>query len=674
MSLSHRARSGDTIWRSVYLADEEAVFRLLAENKNLLRERGPVGDTPFHSCFLYNTPKHQELARKLVAYDNSIVNDVYEGELYGGENALHISVVNQDIEMVKFLIRSSPDKHALMSCQTTGTFFQEGNRCYFGEYPLFFAASTGQLDIVEFLVKEGADVFAIDSNGNTILHLLVTHNRMNIYGAIEKILIRESNKLKKKSRVSKGHASKKSSRNKRISDRTSTRDEALSEKPQHDYFSLRKVLNNRGHSPLTLSAALGHVDMFSSLLVRMKETQWKFGPVSCNLYPLDELDTPFQGTELENENFRSAIQVIVYEQQVALLSNKHVASLMEKKWQRFAKSIFFTRLGFTLFYLLCLIISIFLRSNLSDEDRDHESFFEYPENTFFGKYLSALSIYRIQEYSSHIILYLCDLVVIFLAGFKLSSELREISNIGHKKYFSGSGALLLENVLSLLHTLLIYVVFGIKLVLSGMKVGSSSRELLDRVELLEDCFLAIAVLVGWSYLFFFLLGFKLTGPLVIMVLRMLTTDVVRFLAVYIVFLGSFSQAFFILYNEHGFFEFLNRVKLTFMVMLGDIELDSYIELPGSFLATPLIVFYVLVVTIMLLNILVAMMGSTFNAIYEDADKEWQVQWAKIIFSIENEMTDEERCQENCKYWCDIDGKRYLQVEDYDPSYYGLEEI
>eukprot|EP01126_Amoeba_proteus_P048002 TRINITY_DN5523_c0_g1_i1.p1 TRINITY_DN5523_c0_g1~~TRINITY_DN5523_c0_g1_i1.p1 ORF type:complete len:631 (-),score=144.40 TRINITY_DN5523_c0_g1_i1:133-2025(-) len=618
--------------------------------------------------FLYNTSKHQELARKLVARDPSIVNTVYEGDVYTGESALHIAIVNQDLEMVKFLVGSSLDKKALFSTRAIGSFFQRGQKCYFGEYPLFFAVSTGQIPMVEFLVKEGADMFAIDSYGNTLLHLMVIHNKLKIYDVVEKILIREGEKKK--------HAHQKENKKLEKPQQQEKLEESRQQEPREvcDYYALRRVLNNEGHTPLTLSAALGNLELFTSLVNKSKETQWKFGPVSCNLYPLDELDTPFQGTELENENFRSAIQVIVYEQQVELLSNKHVASLMEKKWERFAKSIFFTRLYFTLFYLLCLIVYIFLRKNLTDDERDHESLFQGSEDTFFGKYLSALSFHNLQDYLSIIILYLCELVVIFLAGYKLSSELREISNLGVTKYFSGSGALLLENVLSLLHTILIYFVFGIKLILLGLKFMSSSRELLNRVELIEDCSLAIAVLIGWSYLFFFLLGFKLTGPLVIMVLRMLTTDVVRFLAVYSVFLGSFSQAFFILFNEHGFFEFLHRIKSTFMVMLGDIQLDNYIELPSSFLATPLIVFYVLVVTIMLLNILVAMMGSTFNAIYDDADKEWQVQWAKIIFSIENEMTDEERCSQDSKYWCDIAGKRYIQVEDYDPTHYGVDEI
>ena len=43
--------------------------------------------------------------------------------------------------------------------------------------------------------------------------------------------------------------------------------------------------------------------------------------------------------------------------------------------------------------------------------------------------------------------------------------------------------------------------------------------------------------------------------------------------------------------------------------------------------------------------------------------EWLMQRAQIIFSIEQNMTDEERMSEEYKYWVDVRGKRWLQVEE-----------
>ena len=57
---------------------------------------------------------------------------------------------------------------------------------------------------------------------------------------------------------------------------------------------LWKRLNKEGFTPLTLAAKLGLTDMFSFLLDERKVVQWCYGPVSCVLYPLDELDFEFQ--------------------------------------------------------------------------------------------------------------------------------------------------------------------------------------------------------------------------------------------------------------------------------------------------------------------------------------------------------------------------------------------
>jgi hypothetical protein len=58
--------------------------------------------------------------------------------------------------------------------------------------------------------------------------------------------------------------------------------------------SLWKRLNKDGLTPLTLAAKLGITDMFSFLLNESKIVQWRYGSVSCVLYPLDELEYELQ--------------------------------------------------------------------------------------------------------------------------------------------------------------------------------------------------------------------------------------------------------------------------------------------------------------------------------------------------------------------------------------------
>jgi ankyrin repeat protein len=49
---------------------------------------------------------------------------------------------------------------------------------YYGEYPLSFAAVMGQVDCMRLLFAHGVDPNKQDSNGNTVLHMLVIHNKL----------------------------------------------------------------------------------------------------------------------------------------------------------------------------------------------------------------------------------------------------------------------------------------------------------------------------------------------------------------------------------------------------------------------------------------------------------------------------------------------------------------
>ena len=49
--------------------------------------------------------------------------------------------------------------------------------CYYGEYPLAFAACRGSEEIYDFLIDHGADPDAQDSFGNTVLHMVVIHEQ-----------------------------------------------------------------------------------------------------------------------------------------------------------------------------------------------------------------------------------------------------------------------------------------------------------------------------------------------------------------------------------------------------------------------------------------------------------------------------------------------------------------
>lgn len=54
--------------------------------------------------------------------------------------------------MVKFLVAAGANIRA----RAWGSFFAAGGSMYYGEYPLSFAACTGQKEVVAFLKRHGA--------------------------------------------------------------------------------------------------------------------------------------------------------------------------------------------------------------------------------------------------------------------------------------------------------------------------------------------------------------------------------------------------------------------------------------------------------------------------------------------------------------------------------------
>jgi transient receptor potential cation channel subfamily V protein 5 len=63
-------------------------------------------------------------------------------------------------------------------CPELGVATDYEGYCYFGEYPLSFAAVLQQEESVRLLVAKGADTNCQDSNGNTALHMCVIYNRL----------------------------------------------------------------------------------------------------------------------------------------------------------------------------------------------------------------------------------------------------------------------------------------------------------------------------------------------------------------------------------------------------------------------------------------------------------------------------------------------------------------
>lgn len=189
-----------------------------------LEERGFVGETALHICFLLSTPTHMILARKLLAMFPMLINDIYTCDEYFGESSLHMAIVNENVKIVKLLLDHGANVHErclgsfflpidqkdkanglirrafdkfkqqaganladvdtdLNQIDLQSNYFSSFNtnydgHAYWGEYPLSFATCLGLADCYKLLLAKGANPNRQDSNGNATLHMAVIADRI----------------------------------------------------------------------------------------------------------------------------------------------------------------------------------------------------------------------------------------------------------------------------------------------------------------------------------------------------------------------------------------------------------------------------------------------------------------------------------------------------------------
>ena len=137
----------------------------------VLKERDAAGATYLHwACLVGN----MDIANRIIENYPERCGDMYCATLsnadhYGGENCLHIAIVNENLQLATKLIEVCPEQ---LFQHATGDFFAPGKPCYYGELPLSFAASTNQEEMVKLLLQSKADITDQDiANGNNCMHM-----------------------------------------------------------------------------------------------------------------------------------------------------------------------------------------------------------------------------------------------------------------------------------------------------------------------------------------------------------------------------------------------------------------------------------------------------------------------------------------------------------------------
>ncbi|XP_050407567.1 transient receptor potential cation channel subfamily V member 6 [Patella vulgata] len=562
-------------------------------------KRGGVGETSFHLCFLKGTPEHLEIARIFLEVHPSMANDVYTGDEYRGEGGLHLAIAKGNLEAVQLLVENGAD----VNQRATGQFFQpedvkqgkdrkqtnyEGY-AYYGEYPLSFAACFQHTDIYDYLIEHGADPYNKDDFGNTVLHMAVIHNQSKIYR----------------------HAVK-------------------------NFQNAVESKNKAGLTPLTLASKLGRPEIFQEMLEISSTQKWKFGNIICSQYPLDALDSIGPKGETDWESALMTILDGETDEHAEMLEGPVMSQLLREKWKTYAKTRFWWRMGISVTHLLTITVAVYTRPN-------HGNLLNFSELTNVIRVIAEC--------------FMCLGCVFNL----VMEEAKVVKELGLRFYFRNC-KYAPDNTIYTLSCVLILICIPLRFTRS-----------VDAEEIL----LIIAVPGAFCILLFFARALAITGPFVVMVYKMLTRDMFRFAIVYFFFCIGFGLGLSLLFrdiedqsiNPTNFtdnkefaierFSTWNETILTLIQMsFGEFQYETFNEARSPEITKLIFTAFITLVPILLLNMLIAMMGNTYHNIRVKAEKEWRKQRAKIIIVLESSIRRRQLLANRVKY---SDGRGSLVV-------------
>uniref|UniRef100_A0A665TSD3 Transient receptor potential cation channel subfamily V member 1-like n=1 Tax=Echeneis naucrates TaxID=173247 RepID=A0A665TSD3_ECHNA len=378
----------------------------------------------------------------------------------------------------------------------------------------------------------------------------------------------------------------------------------------HPKLKLEDIKNLKGLTPLKMAAKMGKIALFSHILKRefedihtkhlsRKFTEWVYGPVHCSLYDLASVDS-FEDN--------SVVEILVYGSDIPnrheMLQTEPLSRLLEEKWKKFAGRMFF--LNF-LVYLMYLIIFTLVAYNKK-----------------YGKPPFPLED-TISGY-------------LYVSGQLLTT----LANC----YFFFRGIIDMKRKRPKLNSLLIdgyyEILFFIQAVLFLISAGlylSGERKYLG--------FLVLSLALSWVNLLYFSRGYRHMGIYSVMIQKMILSDILRFLFVYVVFLFGFSAGQCAVNEETTFLSppcvkptFRNISYTTlqlfkFTIGMGDMEFTDNYEYIEVFYV--LLIFYIILTYILLLNMLIALMNRTVEMITMESTSIWKLQRAVTILDMEKRL-------------------------------------
>ncbi|XP_051788048.1 transient receptor potential cation channel subfamily V member 6-like isoform X2 [Erpetoichthys calabaricus] len=506
--------------------------------------------------------------------------DIFEkGAL--GETALHIAALFNNVEAAVALIEAAPD---LINEPIVSDFYK-------GETALHIAVLNENMRLVQELIHRGADVFSTRATGECLRKK--RRNLVYFGNTVLHILIFQTNK------ISSCH----------IYDLIMTYD-----MNENSRIPLDLIQNDKGLTPFKLAAAEGNLEIFQYIVNKRRINQCLLGPRSSCLYDLSEIDSWAEDNSVLE-------QIICSKKREArtILEIAPVKQLVKLKWMIYARHYFrFLMLAYILYIIIFTLCCIFRPLKLRpDNATDPRDVLLYVKKDVQESYIT---------YSDHLRL-VGEMISLIGAVVILLLEIPDILRVGPTKYFG-------QTVLGGPFHVIIITYSCLLLILFMLRITNSKGEM----EIM-----AYALVLGWCNVLFFARGFEMLGPYVVMVHKIMFSDMLRFIWLMTFTVIGFTAALWMAYMTQDpsadpqFGDFPTTFFVQFELSLGllDIPLNYSVWTPNivKVLHAALTIFGFLLI----MNLLIAMLGDTQTRVAEERDEIWRGQVVATILMLERRL-------------------------------------
>lgn len=409
---------------------------------------------------------------------------------------------------------------------------------------------------------------------------------------------------------------------------------------------LELVLNEDFHSPLTLCGAYSFKrnwtlnereydeikrsekaeqikrDTIEHILSEMQSELWTYGSIRTSILSMEGVEIAYDYKKYPTlptsarKSMHSLVEWICIKNSIASAKIPAIQSIIKTKWHYYGSKIFAAHFLFRLIVTILVTALLFLYNSIPLQTNGRA-----PQADMAASSLLIIIFILIVLWGLR-----CNLSFFLAYGI-------DYWGLRRGRYWHVRGAAKYEKFIDTVFVLSFFSLFINELLRLNRTTDDTSDDIGTKVSF------SICIFSAWLYPFYFFMGLQWSGPFVLTVYKIITVDIPYFVFFYIMVIVAFGCALSLLTNSgdtsfqynvwHVLYCIYDLIQITVgMQQVGNYhsEVDSS-NVPDSlktYFSILLTVFY-FTVSLMFLNLLIAMINSTYNH---------YTQFDKTAFSIE----------------------------------------